>query len=269
MTDTNEPEAHSDDALEDGAEQLLRALSAMEKQGDSIGEKLGRFDKPETTLQSKELTQLRQALKRIAERVGACTVLAGRIVAAPDEGAEQTVPEEAAKRSTAKAAVPEDELFPEQEFADASIGLPPRSAAEKAIESAMSSGRPRYAAVFALDRIHHMSTRYGASVGAQAVRHYAAYLNQKLPPESSLFRWRGAAYLALFDVAGTITDAKVQMDQIGKQKLQFDFVTNNRTAMVNLTASFLTLALAGHEAPASMITQVEQFIGGHRARQPH
>jgi len=270
MNATKELEAPSQHAPVGQVEELFQALSAMETQACTIAERLGHFDKPEAALPSKDLTQLRLALKRIAERVEVWTALAGRIVAAPEEAAEP-VPDEG-KSPTAgvvsEKAAPEDELFPELEFTDADIGLPSRSAAEKAIETAMISGRPRYAAVFALDRINHMSARYGSSVGAQAARHYAAYLNQKLPPETLLFRWRGASYLALFDTPGTLADAKMQTDLIGKQKLQFDFVTNHRTAMVNLTVSFLTLALAKQEAPASMIAQVEQFIGSHRARQP-
>jgi GGDEF domain-containing protein len=160
-------------------------------------------------------------------------------------------------------------MFPQEGLTDATTGLPSRSLAEKTLESAVSVGRPRYAAVFALDRICHMASRYGPEVGTQALRHYALFLNQKLPSDSLLFRWRGAAYVCVFDNSGTAADAKLLMEQIAIQKVKFNFLTNHRSAMVNLTASFLTIPISDHATVESLTRQVDQFIEAHSARQPH
>ena len=248
------------------AEHLLQAILSMEKQADGISAKLGPFDKQGATLPQKELSNLRGGLKRIAARVGVCTALAERINIQPEAPAEASV----ADGSGPKAIItPEDEMFPLEGFSDNLTGLPSRLIAEKAFQSALTVGRPRFAAVFCLDRICHTSNRYGADVGNQALRHCAQFLIQRLPPDSLLFRWRGSAFAILFDSSGTPSEAKLLMEQISIQKQKFNFMTNQRSAMVNLTVSFLTLPLAETATAESVSTAIDHFVESHSGRQPH
>jgi GGDEF domain-containing protein len=268
MTDMKVRDAGSVEGPGLDAEQLLAALSAIETEGESFGSKLGLFDQPEGNLAVKDLTHLREGLKRIASRIGVCTALIEKMLATP-EPRGSAIESEGGAGMAGIVATAEDAQFPMDGCSDAITGLPTRAIGEKAIASAMTEGRPRYAAVFALDRICHMAGRYGTEVGSQAIRNFALFLTQKLPSDSLLSRWRGAAYFTLFDNAGTIADAKLLMEQIAIQKVKFNFMTNHRTAMVNLTASFSTFALSGYEAPDALIKQVDHFIETHSARQPH
>lgn len=244
------------------AEHLLRALSAIEVQAESLEEKLGPFDKPGAMLPAHELSNLREGLKRIATRAGVWTALAERIAAAPESKPETP----AEDGSVAKTVVtPEDQMFPLAGFSDGLTGLPSRLIAEKAIESAIEVGHPRFAAVFALDRIGHMSNRYGPEVGNQALRHCAQSLSQRLPPDALVFRWRGAAFVILFESSGAASDAKL-LEQISSHKLKFDFLTSHGSAMVNLTVSQMTIPFAAHSR--AVYQQIDQFIEGHSARQP-
>ena len=269
MNDTKVREAGVKDAptLPIEAEELLKALSGMETHGETVASMLQPFDKHAANLPAKDLVQLRRVLGRITSRMGACTALIDRISTTPE--VEVGPGHETAAQEPTIVATPEDAMFPMDGFSDKVTGLPSRTIAEKAIESALNDGRPRFAAVFVLDRICHMSDRYGTNVGHQAIRHCALFLSQKLPPDSLLFRWRGAAYVALFDTSGAMSDAKHLMEQISIQKLKFNFMTNNRSAMVNLTASFLAISLAMQESANAVAAQVDQFIEGHSARQPH
>jgi hypothetical protein len=58
------------------------------------------------------------------------------------------------------------------------------------------------------------------------------------------------------------------LEHIAVQKVKLNFVSNNRSALVTLTASFLMIPLAGHASPQSVFAQVDHFIEGHSARQP-
>jgi Diguanylate cyclase, GGDEF domain len=220
MNDSNVPDAQANQIHAHGidAGQILEALSTMELQSELVEAQLRPFDRQDAHLRLKDLTQLRDGLKRIATRVGACASVADGISTASDA---EVASEEAAglkaaglkqKKETAiptaVANTPEDEMFPIEGFSDTLTGLPSRGIAEKAIESALNRKSPRYAGVFVLDRICHMSSRYGLHVGNQAIRHCALFLSQKLPPDSLLFRWRGAAYVTLFDTSGAMNEAK-------------------------------------------------------------
>ena len=239
------------------AERLLQALLAAEKQVNVLADELGPFDKPSAMLPCSTLSDLREGLKRISERVGVCTALADRIATHPEKKTNLATVEEDAHEVADKC------------FSDDLTGLPTRLIAEKAIESAIGVGRPRYAAVFALDRIQHMSTRYSVDVGNQAIRQCAQFLNQQLPTDSLLFRWHGAVFVTLFDNAGSTSDAKLSVEKICVQKLRFNFMTNQRSAMLNLSVSVMTLILADHSSNDSVCQQIDQFVEAHRARQPH
>ena len=242
------------------AEHLLQALLAAEKQINVLADELRPFDKLSATLPCSELSALVEGLKRISERVGVCTALADRIA---------TDPEKEADPADVAAADENAHEVADKIFSDDLTGLPTRLIAEKAIESAIGVGRPRYAAVFALDRIQHMSSRYSVDVGNQAIRQCAQFLIQQLPSDSLLFRWHGAVFVSLFDNSGSTADAKLLVEKICVQKLKFTFMTNHRSAMVNLSVSGLTLLSADHSSSDSACQQIDHFVEAHQARQPH
>lgn len=248
------------------AGRLLKSIASLEASADTLCERLGSFAKPGAMLPQKDLLHLRESLKRITARVGVFTALAERIAAEPEKAIEPPAQDGSVQKPVA---TPEDELFPIQGYSDPLTGLPSRLIAEKAIQSAMDEGRPRYAAVWCLDRICHMSGRYGIDVGNQAIRHCARFLTERLPSDSFSFRWRGTSFVVLFDSSGTLSEAKLLMEQIAVQKQKFNFMTNHRSAMVNQTTSFLTIPLADNAAARDVYQKVDRFVETHSGRQPH
>ncbi len=241
------------------AGRMLEALSALEKQVNLLADQLGPFDASSISLSSGELSDLKQGLTRIHERVEVCIALGDRIAIHPEKELD---PASTAAEEDAPEVV-------EQVFSDDLTGLPTRLIAEKAIESAIGVGRPRYAAVFALDRIQHMSNRYSVDVGNQAIRQCAQFLILQLPSDALLFRWQGPVFVTLFDNPSSAAEAKHLAEKICVQKLKFNFVTNHRSAMVNLSVSVLTVLLADHSSNDSVCQQIDQFVEGHKSRQPH
>lgn len=264
--DIIEPQEAPPAAQESSVSEVLEALSRLETQADSLAEKLSPFDHPKSGVPANELQQLRDGLKRLAARVGTTAELAERILAA-DNGEGW--------RPAKSVVTEEDVMFPVEGFGDKITGLPARSIAEKAIDAALSARRTgatekeRYIAIFALDRVCQISGRYGLEAGHQALVHFAQFLNQKLPADSLLFRWRGAAFVAVFSMFGNHADATRLMEQIAIRRQKFNFVTNNRTAMVNVTMCSHTIGLAEQANPGAAMEQIDHFIEGHCAKQPH
>ena len=250
------------------ASELMTKLQDLESDANSITERLGALElsteQATQPLTNQELLLLHESLKRLSSRLGVSRALIERLIPQSEAVAET---DKAEKRRT-QIVTPEDEIFPLQDSTDPSTGLPTRVIAEKALALALAHGRPRYASFFVVDRIRHMSNRYRGDVGNQAMRHYHNFLRDKLPAEALIFRWRGASFLTLFEISGSLADAKMQMEQIVILKQKFSFITNNRSAMVNLTASFLTLPLSEHQSTGTLEDVVDVFIEAHSSRQP-
>ena len=83
------PAAHAGDSVE--ADQLLKAIGALELETDALGKKLEPLDKPEAMLPHKSLSHLREGLKRIAARLGVCMALVDRIVEEPATISSRTI----------------------------------------------------------------------------------------------------------------------------------------------------------------------------------
>ena len=162
---------------------------------------------------------------------------------------------------------PEDEMFPAGDVTDVLTGLPGRSLGARAIQSAISVGRPRFVAVFCVDRLRYMSTRYSTEAGQQAIRNYNQYLRQKMPGDTMLFRWGGGSLIGLFDLSGPIGDARALTEAICAQKVKFNFESEIRSALLNLTSASLVVGLTPTSNPDSVVTALDNFVETHSRKQ--
>ena len=161
----------------------------------------------------------------------------------------------------------EDELFPADDVSDTLTGLPGRSLATRALQSAISIGRPRYACVFAIDRLRYLSSRYGAEAGQQAIRHYGQFLRQNMPSDTMLFRWGGSSFVGIFDHSGPLADARGVIEHVSSQKVKLNYETSLRSALLNLTSLACPLALATAGSHHEVILELDAFVGAHSIKQ--
>jgi GGDEF domain-containing protein len=162
----------------------------------------------------------------------------------------------------------EDDMFPAGNVSDTLSGLPGRSIATKALQSAKSVGRPRYCCVFSIDRLRYLSSRYGAEAGQQAIRHYGQYLRQKMPNDTMLFRWGGSSFLGLFDLSGPIGDARAISEQVCSQKVKLNFESSLRRALLNLTSGVLAISLTSISSYEAAVVEIDNFVDAHSRKQP-
>lgn len=184
--------------------------------------------------------------------------------AVEDDGSVSAAFEESAsKHHTA-----EDDLFPPGRVSDSLTGLPGRDLGIKAIQSARSMGRPRYGAVFVIDRLRYMVTRYGTDAGQMSIRQYSQFLAQKLPNDTMMFRWGGASVLALFDTAGMLSDVRHLADHTGSHKVKLNYESQQRSVLLNLTASAWAVSLTTPPNELEIVQELDNFVYNHSRKQP-
>lgn len=166
------------------------------------------------------------------------------------------------------ARTPEDDMFPVSGVLDHLTGLPGRPIAYKALQSALSVGRPRYTGVCSIDRLRFMSNRYGLDAGQEAIRCYANHLRQKMPADTMLFRWTGASLLALFDLSGPLADARGLLDHVSSQKVKFNFESHQRSALLSLSGSTMVIGLSSVEDAGTVASDFDAFVSMHSRKQP-
>lgn len=172
------------------------------------------------------------------------------------------------EESATKNHTPEDDLFPPGRVSDALTGLPGRDLGIKAMQSARSMGRPRYGVVFVIDRLRYMVTRYGTDAGQLSIRQYAQFLAQKLPNDTMMFRWGGGSVLALFDTAGMLADVRHLADHTGSQKVKLNYESQQRSVLLNLTASAWAVSLTTPPNELEIVQELDNFVTSHSRKQP-
>lgn len=197
-----------------------------------------------------------------------CAELIGRMRREPIEIPAPLDEKEEESRLRPECKCPEDETFPVSGVVDHLTGLPGRLIAYKAIESALSVGRPRYTGICSIDRLRFMTNRYGVEAGQEAIRYYAAHLRQKMPSDTMLFRWTGSSVLALYDLSGPIADARALLDHVSSQKVKFNFESHQRSALLSLTASTLVIGLSSVESAPTVASDFDAFVSAHCRKQP-
>jgi GGDEF domain-containing protein len=254
----------------------LLAMSATAHNGlEKLSIRLAELNKDGAKFSEKECEAFLAHLKAAKAASASCADLVNSMRLQPievpallddnDEGGEETADSSAlVKREN----TPEDDMFPAGDVSDTLSGLPGRSIASRALQSAISVGRPRYAAVFSIDRLRYLSSRYSTDAGQQAIRHYGQYLRSKMPNDTMLFRWGGGSYLGLFDLSGPIGDARAIVDQVSSQKVKLNFESNLRSALLNLTSAGLAIALTNAGSHSSAISELDTFVDGHSRKQP-
>ena len=118
-----------------------------------------------------------------------------------------------------------------EESHDPVTGLPGRAAAEQAVESRISVGKPCLVVLFRMDRLATINGKFGHHVGDDIVMSCAQMLAKKLSG-AKLYRWSGTGFLAVFDPLVPLTDAQSRARQAAAQQLEKNITIGERTLLV-------------------------------------
>jgi diguanylate cyclase (GGDEF)-like protein len=82
---------------------------------------------------------------------------------------------------------------------DPLTGFPARAEAEACLAKALESSPNVAAAVFVIQRLPQINSRFGYSTGDEVLKSFAGYLRERVASADRLFRWSGPAFVVIIE----------------------------------------------------------------------
>lgn len=114
---------------------------------------------------------------------------------------------------------------------DPVTGLPARALAEQAIAAKITAGHEQVAALFIVDRLASINSRFGRATGDDILMLVAQQLAKRLSG-ATLFRWSGPAILAILEIATTVEAAENQAKLAGAMSVEKSVEADDRSVLL-------------------------------------
>lgn len=144
---------------------------------------------------------------------------------------------------------------------DPATGLPSRLDAEAALAELIKNSRPSYVAVFVVDRVDLINSRFGYAVGDRIMRIYIQELRSKLSSADRLYRWSGPAVVALLHRPDRIERVREQLGFAVPAKMEKTIELTNRTALLPISATWAVFPVV--PPLEELMQQLDGFISAH------
>lgn len=143
---------------------------------------------------------------------------------------------------------------------DPVTGRPGRTQAAEALAAVSQEETPCYAVVLVLDNLPSIQARFGRRVADVLMRSYADFVAEILAPGDHLFRWSGAALLALLPRMDEL-DATRFAFHSALERRKFRHVVRTSSRSIPLTISPRWTVLPVQEASAPLLPKIDHFVG--------
>ena len=144
---------------------------------------------------------------------------------------------------------------------DPATGLPERASAEAAIDDAIRERRCVFAAVFVLERLDMVNTRFGYGAGDQIFLLYGQDLAQQLLAADRLFRWTGPALLALLERGGDLVRARADARGIAAKRFSRTIEIDSRSVLLSIGVKSAVFPVLESNRE-TLIGELESFVRG-------
>ncbi len=141
-----------------------------------------------------------------------------------------------------------------------STGLRSRPSAELAIAAATDGHDHVYGALFVIDHLHGLNTRFGRKVGDQLIALFTEHLTQNLQPEDAIFRWSGPAFLLLMRREDTIERVRRSLAPVTNARLEKTVESRDRTVLLPLNFSWTLLQIPTGGKASGTIDKFDAFL---------
>jgi GGDEF domain-containing protein len=142
---------------------------------------------------------------------------------------------------------------------DPVTGLPGRFNAEEAIAAKILAAKDFLVALFAFDRMVSINARFGHQAGDEILVNGAKMLAQRLTG-TTLFRWSGPAFAAVFDPSVSLPVAESRAQQAATVRVEKNIETDDRTGLIVATASCQLLRINGKMLADSVFKSMDSFV---------
>jgi GGDEF domain-containing protein len=142
---------------------------------------------------------------------------------------------------------------------DPVTGLPGRAAAEEAIATKIATGKEFLVALFMLDRMASINGRFGRVVGDDILVTGAQAVAQKLSG-TTLYRWSGPAFVAVFDSSVNLAQAELRARQASAIRIEKAIEADTRSVLIVITASCHLQRVDGKVGPDGVYRSMDSFM---------
>lgn len=155
-------------------------------------------------------------------------------------------------------------LKPENRL-DPVTGLPSRTEGEQALDAACAEGGHTYVAVFAIDRLALVNTRFGYAVGDKVLNAFLARLRKFLSAADHVFRWSGPAIVALLERESPAPAIEREIRRFAAERQEEFVQIGGRSIILSVSASWTLFPTFDFLAADPLIAKIDQFIASQSA----
>lgn len=145
---------------------------------------------------------------------------------------------------------------------DPLTGLPERGEAERIMIEAMAEGRSVFAAIFVVDRVASINTRYGYAAGDQVILMMCQRLAQGFSVSDVLFRWTGPAFLLLLEREEAAIQVRSELARAVGMRMEKTLQIGGRTVLLPVTATWAVFPLSEERSVEQLIHKIDSFVAG-------
>jgi GGDEF domain-containing protein len=138
-------------------------------------------------------------------------------------------------------------------------GLPTAGRALAGLEAAIASKKQTYIALFAVERLDIVNSRFGFAVGDRMLLMFSQHIAQLLSTEDQLFRWRGPTLIALLkrDRPEKLVEAEVL--RLAGSRLEYNVNTREHDVLLRITCSHSVLSLGPDSKISDIVERIDSF----------
>jgi GGDEF domain-containing protein len=146
---------------------------------------------------------------------------------------------------------------------DPITGLLERPAAEAALAAAVKQGQAVYAAVFVLERLDLVNSRFGREVGDQVLAFFHEHVARSLTERDRLFRWTGPALIVVVERDVPMHKVREEMSRIVSSRLSKSVMIAGRPVLLAVPSNWMVFAAHEVRRLQQLLQNIDAFVEGN------
>ncbi len=151
---------------------------------------------------------------------------------------------------------------------DPVTGLPGPAAAEDALRTGIRTPSGLFVAVFVLQRLPLITTRFGQAVGDQLLITFAESLGKQIAATDRLYRWSGPSFLVLMERTEQLEQLQQELRRITRQRLEQTIEVGSRTVLLPIFCSFAVFPVSRWKGLEVLLSKMHDFVASQLGVRP-
>ncbi len=147
-------------------------------------------------------------------------------------------------------------------------GRPPeQDQAQSLLANIFQQRRPVYAAVFVINRLELINSRFGFAVGDRILHFFRDHLLRGLSASDRVLRWDGSSFVALMQRPhATLHQVEREVARFASVKLEKTIEFESRTVLLPIACRWVVLPALDFASPQALARQIGAFVSNEAAQ---